>query len=262
MSRQLLSNLNGNNMGLLKQFLNEFEGEPRIAWYPSAFNDFRPLLYLNPEDKRFHPAPEKEPQSPDLFLFTDYWAWNSHFLNNRTLFKDENTHIFIEDMEELPKLNLLPLHKEIAHFPEGDEMTDRVVFLKIKIRNSQLGVFLCFVLYAFAENEIFYCKKLVPNNSKISHIVHVCYGGGRSGGSGFGIWLLNVLTQLKCELYIADQSPYEREKYYKQEQWMTGDKYAFQFCGVPKKNEAKLTLIEHFDSEKSLYRCARWYLVE
>ena len=179
----------------------------------------------------------------------------------RTIYEDISTHIYIEEMEELPRLNLLPLHKEIAHFPEGDETTDRAVFLKIKVRSVQLGSFTYPVLYAFAENEIFYCKKLVPNNSIISHIIHICYGGGRSGGSGFGIWLLNVLTQLRCELYIADISPFERSQYYRQDEWMSGDKYAFQFCGIPKKCDAQLTLIQHFDGY-GLYQNAKWYKVE
>ena len=49
MNRELLLNLNGNKTGQLKKFLDVFEGEPRIAWYPSAGEDFRPLLYLHPK---------------------------------------------------------------------------------------------------------------------------------------------------------------------------------------------------------------------
>jgi hypothetical protein len=47
MSRQLLEHLNGNKAGQLNNFLDNFEGEPRIAWYPSAGEDFRALLYLH-----------------------------------------------------------------------------------------------------------------------------------------------------------------------------------------------------------------------
>ena len=268
MSKQLLSNLNGNNTGLLYQFLNDFVGEPRIAWYPSAGPDFRPLHFLHPNDRKFYTATasKQEPPYPDLFLFTDYWAgWSNflkEFINAKIGAKTQENQLRyqtiggldVEDMEELPRLNLLPLHKEIVHCPEGDELTDRVFFLKL--RSKQRDSFFSYLLYAFAENEMFYCKKLVPCDSIISHIIHICYGGGRSGGSGFGIWLLNVLTQLKCELYITDESPDERSKYYTQDKWMSGDKYAFQFCGVPKTCDARLTLI----NSPSFFR-GIWYEV-
>jgi hypothetical protein len=48
MSKELLYKINGNRTGEFKKFLDGINGEPRITWYPSAGEDFRALLYLDP----------------------------------------------------------------------------------------------------------------------------------------------------------------------------------------------------------------------
>jgi len=241
MTRQLLTDLNGNKTGQLKKFLDDFKGEPRIAWYPSAGEDFRALLYLHPNFTHLHPAALQEPQPPDLFLFTDYFPWqNSSFLDNRTIYSDSSTQIFIESIEELPRLNL-PLNDEIVHFPKGSTATDRAVFLKVRIESDKLGSITYPVLYAFAENETFYCKKLIPNKATITHVIHVRYGGG-CGGGGYasGVWLLNVLTKLNCELFITDGHHH----------WQSGDTKAIEICAfIPKENSSQLTPIRTIQSE-------------
>jgi len=235
MTRQLLSALNGNNKGQLKKFLDDFKGEPRIAWYPSSGKDFRPLLYLHPNFSQIFPVSVKEPPPPDLFIFTDYYPWEDcSFLDNRTIYKDTRTTVFIESIEELPRLNLT-LHDEIVQFPKGSTLTDRAVFLRISINSGRLGNITYPVIYAFAENETFCCNKLIPNKATISHIIHVRYGGGCGGGGhAKGAWLLNVLKKLNCELFITDGRLY----------WGTGDKFALEFCSVlPKESNARLTQI-------------------
>ena len=235
MTRQFLSDLNGNKNGEFKKFLEEFKGEPRIAWYPSAGEDFRALLYLQPIFSKLHRIEIQEPQSPDLFLFTDYYPWQqSTFLDNRTIYSDHRTTVFIESIEELPRLNL-QLHKELVEFPEGSKATDKALFLKIRIDSTQLGSITFPVIYAFAENETFYCEKIIPNKATISHIIHVRYGGGVSGGGyASGVWLQNVLEKLECELFISD------DHYSLQ----SGDLYALELCpSIPKDSNAILTPI-------------------
>ena len=56
MSKELLYNLNGNRTGEFKKFLDGINGEPRIAWYPSAGEDFRALIYLDPSYSKINPA--------------------------------------------------------------------------------------------------------------------------------------------------------------------------------------------------------------
>lgn len=241
MTKKLLTDLNGNKTGQLKRFLDDFKGEPRIAWYPSAGEDFRALLYLHPNFSQLHPASEQEPQPPDLFLFTDYFPWqNSRFMDNRTIYSDSRTTVHIDYIEELPRLNL-PLHNELVHFPKGSTATDRVVFLKIRIDSDKLGSISYPVVYAFAENETFYCKKLVPNRATISHIIHVRYGGGcGGGGSASGVWLLNVLKELNCELFITDGHHH----------WQSGDYFALEFCSsIPRQSNSQLSPIRIIQSE-------------
>jgi hypothetical protein len=236
MSKQLLYNLNGNKHGQLKAFLDTFQGEPRIAWYPSCGTDFRALLYLHPSFSELHPATQKEPQSPDFFLYTDYYYhWEfSTFLNEPIAYSDDRTSVIVESIEQLPRLNL-SLHEEIVQFSEGSSATDHALFLRIRIDSNKLGSITFPVLYAFAENEEFYCRKLIPNNSKLSHIIHVRYGGsGGGGGNASGIWLLNVLEQLQCEMFITDNHHC----------WQQGDLNALDLCPhIPKDRLAQLESI-------------------
>jgi len=254
MSRKLLINLNGNKLGELKRFLDDFQGEPRIAWYPSAGNDFRALFYLHPSYSQLNPANEQEPKPPDLFLFTDYFPWESlNFLNSKIIYSDSRTKVIIEYIEELPKLNL-PLHKNLVHFKDGSSLTNRVVFLKIRIESNKLGIISYPVVYAFAENESFYCDKLIPNEASISHIIHVRYGGGfGGGGSAAGVWLLNVLKRLNCELFVTDGHHYMQ----------FGDILAFNLCpSIPKFSDVQLKPIRVIPSQSwSDHGDVSWNLV-
>lgn len=241
MSRQLLNNLNGSKRGQFKSFLDSFQGDPRIAWYPSAGEDFRALLYLHPAYSGLNPPTAPEPLPPDIFLFTDYYPWqNSAFLDSKNIFTDGRTRVFIEDMEELPRVDLR-LHEELVDFPKGSTATGRVMYLKIKIYSDRLGCITYPVLYAFAENETFYCDKLILNTATITHIIHVRYGGGcGGGGNASGIWLLNVLKKLNCELFITDGHHH----------WQAGDDFALELCkSIPKESTANLIPIRTIKSE-------------
>jgi hypothetical protein len=189
-------------------------------------------LYLSTEYANQDPV-EHEPAAPDLFIFSDYFPWeNDNFLDDTLIYQDEHTTIQIEKIEELPRLNL-ELHPEIVDFPAGSIATDRLIFIEVKVKSDVLGEFKFPVLYAFAENEAFYCKKLAPNNAVISHIIHVRYGGGPFGGSkASGIWLKHVLCKLKTEVFISDDHF----------AWQSGDKYALEMCSeIPAICDAEFT---------------------
>ena len=207
MSLKLLQKLNGTETGSFNKFLNKYKNgpPPRIAWYPSSGIDFRALLYLHPNYSIINPATKTEPDCPDIFLFTDYFPWqDSTFLDDKLLFDDKRTKIYIDSIEVLPRLEL-PLDIKIVHFPKGSTATNRVVFLMINITSNKLGDFSFPVLYVFAENEAFCSEILIPNKAKLSHIIHVRYGGGcGGGGNASGIWLLNLLKRLECEVFITD----------------------------------------------------------
>lgn len=255
MSRQLLMSLNGNNKGGLQHFLDTFDGDPRIAWYPSAREDFRALMYLDSRFSKLNPASEIEPRPPDIFLFTDYYPWKSStFLDNRIIYSDNKTTVRIEQIEELPKLNLT-LHPELASFPEGSKATNRALFLTIRITSNKLGSISYPVIYAFSENETFFCSKLVPNNAAISHIIHVRYGGGCGGGGrASGVWLVNVLKTLSCEVFITDGHYF----------WQSGDNFALTLCSsIQRESDVKLKPIRVVPSYLwSGHGDVTWNLVE
>lgn len=255
MSRHFLEHLNGSNRGAFRQFLDGFKGEPRIAWYPSAGEDFRALMYLDSSYAAINPAILAEPSSPDIFLFTDYFPWkNSNFLDTMSVYLDHRTEVSVGRIEQLPKLNLLPLHKEIVNFPEGSHATDLLLFFQITIESNKLGTITYPVIYAFAENETFYCKKMAPNKAIISHVIHVRYGGGLGGGGRCsGIWLLNVLKQLNCELFITDGHYF----------WQQGDEYIRDNCPyIPSESDLQLIPIREIPGEKwSAHGDVSWNLV-
>lgn len=210
MSRELLLHLNGNKNGSFRKWLDAFDGEPRIAWYPSAGQDFRDLLYLNRAFSSRFPATGVEPPPPDIFLHTDYFPWSdSTFLDSREIHVDDRTRLFLRSMEELPRCDL-PLDPKIVDFPEGSHATGRVLFMDIQVHSSVLGSFSVPVLYAFAENGVFCAKKILAKHGRISHVVHVRFGGSLGGGKASGVWLLNVLRQLHCECLVTDNHYYNQ----------------------------------------------------
>ena len=211
MSDTLLLQLNGISRKNFSKWLDSRVTTPRIAWYPSAGQDFRDLLFLSSQYREAFPLPEgaAEPAAPDLFLHTDYFPWTtSRFLDSRCLHDDGRTSIYISNIEELQRCDL-GLDPEIVDFPEGSVATGRVVFLELDVHSRFLGRFTARVLYVFACNEAFCARYLLPSDAAISHIVHVRYGGGcGGGGSASGLWLKNVVRRLHCEYFIHDNHFY------------------------------------------------------
>ncbi len=219
MSIELLRFLNGNNNGIFKAFIDKSRDDPRIAWYPSAGEDFRPLLYLSPEYTAQYPKLKIAEPLPDLFLFTDYYPWHMPlFLESPIVYKDNHTELKIKENEFLPDLKL-PLDKGILDFIDRElPAYGKVVFMTIQVKSEALGTFDRHVLYVFNENEAFCSKILLPNKSKIRHVVHIQYGNGFGGGRASGAWLFGVLERLGCEVYISWEIP----------EVQSGDKHAFE----------------------------------
>jgi hypothetical protein len=205
MSRRLLQRLNGSDRGSFNTWLNAFQGEPRIAWYPSAGCDFRDLLFLNSQYSTLSPSIEPDPAPPDLFLHTDYYPWSSStFLDEPSIYEDSRTSVSIQTIQELPRC-YIPLNSTLVHFPKGGSKTGRVFFLEIEVQSRMLGTFTRPVVYAFVENAAFCSKLIIPEHGRMSHIIHVRYGGGcGGGGNSDGAWLINVFRKVRCELFISD----------------------------------------------------------
>ncbi len=141
MSINLLKYLNGNNNGYFKRYIDRLKNDPLIAWYPSAGNDFHPLLYLSPAYSKYNPSKENVEESfPDIFLFTDYYPWEN-FSSSTTIYQDKRTNITVNNIEELLSLNL-PLDSKIVLFrdspkffgysPEYSSANGKVIYLEVK----------------------------------------------------------------------------------------------------------------------------------
>ena len=183
MSKELLINLNGNKKGLFHKWLNNFDGDPRIAWYPSSGTDFRDLMYLHSEFAKQNPASQPDPQEPDIFLHTDYFPWKrSKFLDTPEIYRDDRTRITVKAIEELDRCDLT-LDDQLVDSPKGSVATGRVIFLEVEVSSTVLGNYSYPVVYAFVDNASFCAKKMLPINARCSHIVHVRFGGGLGGRS-------------------------------------------------------------------------------
>jgi len=205
MSKELLYKINGKNDGTLKHFLDTFQGEPRIAWYPSAGADFRDLLYLNPKFFELMPIIEREPAPPDIFIHTDYFPWSeSTFLDKPNVYEGSGAKISIQTIEELPCADL-SLDPQIMNSPKGKYAPGRMIFLRVGVHSNKLGKFSVPLIYAFVKNESFCAKMVLPEHGRFSHVIHACFSGvfGR-GGKGTGAWLLHVLGKVGCEVFVTD----------------------------------------------------------
>lgn len=218
MTMSLLQTLNVNKTPAFSRFLAGFQREPNICWYPSAGHDFRDLLYLSQAYANYDPATGPEADPPDLFLHTDYYPWfRSNFLDNRIVHSDTRTLIRVEEIEQVSQLSL-PRHPELVHFPEPNEASGRVVYLRLSVDSNRFGRLpSAHVLYAFVENAAFCAEVMIPEGARLSHLVHVRYGGGFGGGSAGGAWLSGVIGRLGCSTLINDG----RLGY-----WQKGDKAA------------------------------------
>ena len=139
MSMELLKYLNGKNNGYFKRYLDGLKDDPLIAWYPSANEDFHPLLYLSPAYSKYDPPKTNAKEVfPDIFLFTDYYPWGnfSSFLDSPTIYQDKKTIVSVNAIEELPSLTL-PLDPSIVDFPKKNFATGKVVYLEVKIKSNK-----------------------------------------------------------------------------------------------------------------------------
>jgi len=203
----ILEEINGGQNGIFKRFIDSFNKSPRIAWYPSAGNDFHSMSFFSQTFLTSEPASIVEPSIPDLLIFSDYYLFEEHdFLTEGNSYIDKygNT-IITEAVEQLPDVDLL-LHPQIVDFPEGKHnLTNKVYFLKMLIKTPDYGEVGFSIVYVFSENESFCFEKLLKYDANISHIIHVRYGGGHGGGGkATGSWILKILKKIKCEIFITD----------------------------------------------------------
>jgi hypothetical protein len=214
MSMALLQQLNGGARGRFYRYLERLGDRcPRIAWYPSSGEDLRDLLFLSAPYQQLSPsqAGGPEPAPPDLFVHTDYFPWvHSTFMDTSKLFGDGRSSIWLNDVEELPRLHL-PLDRRLVDFPDGSYATNHAVFGLASVVSDRLGEFKVPLLYLFCENTAFFASMALPLRARFSHVVRVRYGSGCGGGRSAGAWIRYALGAIGAEALIPDTEFHDLE---------------------------------------------------
>ena len=195
-------------------FIANLSHDARIAWYPSAGTDFRPLFFLDEAYYAQHPPDGGiDPQQPDIFLYTDYNLMSKPFeealfhQGDPVIHDDGRTRVTIMNIEQLGRCDFAPYSVHQEH--EGNShYFNRLFFFHVKIE-SRLGTFIKPVLYAFCNNEQLCSELLIPIRATVSHVIHVRYGHGFGGANCSGLWIQHVLPLLNCEVYIHDNLAHE-----------------------------------------------------
>ncbi len=246
MSKQFLEDLNGGKRGRFRKLIDRLPDEPRIAWYPSAGSDFSPIGKFHPStiERYYKGDPSLLPSPPHLFLFTDYHPIDvDKLLAGKVPFP-----LKVAYMEELPRLSL-PLHKEIVLLYNKKYFTNRVVYMEVEFGRKRDIISL---IYAFSENESFYCYKIAPLRAKISHLHRVCYGYSLGGGGWVsGNWLFSECRNMGCELIVSSS------------RWVEGpgDNFVYEFC--PYISRPEVDSMDDFPFLKLIYKMGgvKWFRV-
>ena len=192
------------------KFLEQFKGKPgglfetfkklhndlRLAWYPSAGFDYRPIILLN------HKENDSEPAAPELFVYTDFQP-PLEIAGNEILYQDRKTTIRVLEREELQRLSL-PLWRQFISL-SPNALFNRVFFLRLSLESTQYGAMEACLLYVGAINEVFCLRYLLPD-TVVSHIIHVRYGSSFGGARTTGSWILNILKKLNTTYFISSMS--------------------------------------------------------
>ncbi len=172
------------------------------AWYPSAGDDFRPLLYLSP--RYMETLGSSAPAPVEHYLFSDYWPLDKHpkFLTTGVIFSDRRTCIEVTRVDEMRPMRL-PVHPDLVNFPNHHHLTNRVFNLEVQILSDDQARS-ARVTYAFVENTAM-ANDLIRKRVNITHMINVCYGSSFGGSSIGADWLLHAAAALNTTTFIADR---------------------------------------------------------
>jgi len=221
----------------------------RVAWYPSAGTDFRPLLYLHHNYQTGLIAPP-----PDVYLFSNICDLPKDCILSGAILRDDSrTRMTVESSKLVQELNL-PIHPELVYYEENEnQLSNHVYKLNVRVESDMLGVRNVIVFYAFCENTAL-ANKLIQNRIKVSHLIKVGYGAGWGLSKASGAWLLNATRAFKSECLISDwdEQMYTAPLYRKE-----GDDFAIRlFNSIPRQAQVEL---EQVDYKMCTGRDTYWY---
>ena len=206
MSKHFLRTLAGRNPNGLNQWLKAHRGSPRIAWYPSAGEDYRDIVFLSERYRHLNPALLPEPAEPAIFLHTDYLAGVGNYFTpfeGHVLMTDAHrTTIRVLHREVLPPLRLA-FHPDLVDCHPSPEL-GKVSFMILGIQSDRLGHWEVPLIYAAVENTAM-ADLMLRRKARVSHMVQMRFGHNLGGGRIHPGFLTRLVKPLKTEAFVTDR---------------------------------------------------------
>lgn len=208
----------------------------RVAWYPSAGTDFRPILYLHPDYQSQCNVPK-----PDIYLFSDILDFpSSKFISGNVLHEDSKTKLTALSVDYIGILKL-PVRPELVPSSNPHQFTNHLYKIHVQIESTELERSSVTVYYAFCENTAL-ANYLIGHRVRVSHLIRVCYGSAFGGSAASGAWLLNTTQALRTECMISDKVA---NWYYEPSDWREADDFAVKyFRHISTNNNSSLELVD------------------
>jgi len=180
--------------------MNSIPKHPKIAWYPSAGNDYRDLMELCTSRAQEHGISEM----PDLIIHTDYFR---NWLNlEGTIYEDKKTKVIVEDRYELELTTETAFFVNPAYvdFPDEAEKEPLIYLLNISITSNILGIIKKPVIYFLFENINFLDEVILKNKIPVTYLVKVREGCGFGGNRKSISLVYAFLSALKTKYALID----------------------------------------------------------
>lgn len=199
-----------------------------VCWYPSAGNDFRPLLYLSEwYYRRKNVSYEDKQELPDLFVFTDVeglygceagvgedaypqirkgYCNPGACLRSVSSYPDRSTRIIVNSFEKLQDLHLTFDPDKTAFACNSDYNSSYLMNVHVVSHISGvINEFDTTVLYITAQNESFAYEFIIPKRIKIEYLVLIRYGSS-FGGANYGpSWIMNEYKNLGVDYLLSER---------------------------------------------------------
>ena len=170
-----------------REFLSRFAKTPqRVAYYPSAGRDLRPLLYWKAEglkDRGIEPPAEYN--EPDLWLFSDYFPdAAANFFDTRTLHFDDRTWIRILDFCEIrpvPGEFEFRVNRDYTDL-SSSHATGKAVWFRAQVASDRMESYEVDAIYFFYENVNLISQLFMRHKVPVTHLAWKRDGGSGNGG--------------------------------------------------------------------------------
>lgn len=174
MKNSILELFSESSQKLIKYHFPDLVSEFKTCWYPSAGNDFRPLVHISDN-------------APILYVFNDMLTLDNSFFREpnpifeQGEFKGHNSYIKSEILWYWPlelKLNHWNPNEEVFYCGQTEVNKLKAFLFKVKVEERIIPL-----IYLSIENTNFFFDYLLIDEIRIDFLVHVNDGGASMGTS-------------------------------------------------------------------------------